>query len=93
MVAKVGYAMAFGQGALALLDGPCLALPAILGYTDDIGRWVGTVADPIRKYASVLHRIGVHEDREIRLLLAQVQLFADSETPSYWVILGHLKVP
>jgi hypothetical protein len=92
MLAKIGYAMAFTQAALARLDGPCLVLPAILGQTDDIGQWVGTVTEPIRKYPSVLHRIALHEDREKQLLLAQVQLFADSETPSYWVILGHLKV-
>ncbi len=92
MLAKVGYAMAFAQAALARLDGPCLALPAILGHTDDIGQWVGTATEPIRKYPSVLHRIALHEDREKQLLLAQVQLFADSETPSYWVVLGRLKV-
>ncbi len=93
MLAKIGYAMAFAQAVLTRLDAPCLVLPAILGQTDDIGQWVGTLIDPVRKYAGVLHRIAIHEDRDKQLLLAEVQLFADSETPTYGVILGRLKVP
>jgi len=49
------------------------------------------LTDPIRKYHGLLHRIEIHEYRERRLLLAEVQLFSNSETPSYGVILGQLK--
>jgi hypothetical protein len=91
MLAKIGYAMAVAQGAESLIDGGCPALPSILGEDDDIGRWVGTLTDPIRNYPGLLHRIAIHEDRDKGLLLAEIQLFADSETPSYGVILGRLR--
>ena len=85
--------MAFAVGALHRLEGPSSVIPSILGKVDDIGRWVGTPTDPIRRYPGLLHRIFIREDRERRLLLAEVQLFSNSETPSYGVILGHLKEP
>jgi len=92
MIAKIGYSMAFADGTLSRLDGPCLVRPAIIERPDEIGRWVGTLTDPIRKYPGLLHRIAMREDREKQLLFAEVQLFADSETPSYGVILGRLKM-
>ncbi len=91
MIAKIGYAMAFAEGALSRVDGPSPVLPAILGEVDDIGRWVGTLTEPIRKYPGLLHRIAIREDLDRRLIVAEVQLFADSETPSYGVILGCVK--
>lgn len=90
MLAKIGYAMAVAQGAESRLDGPSPVLPSMLGELDDIGRWVGTLTDPIRKYPGTLHRIAIREDHAKGLLLAEVQLFSDSETPSYGVILGNL---
>lgn len=43
MLAKIGYAWAAAEGQLAAIDGVPLVVPAILGKTDDIGRWVGTL--------------------------------------------------
>jgi hypothetical protein len=40
-----------------------------------------------------LHRLAIREDRERLLLFGEVHLFAESKTPSYEVILGHLKGP
>ena len=91
MIAKIGYAFACAEGAIKDLDGTPLVLPAILGETDDIGRWVGTLTRPSMKHPGTLHRIVIHHDRERGLLCAEVQLFSDSETPSYCVILGKLK--
>lgn len=90
MIAKIGYAMAVAEGKLGRIDGPCPVLPSILGEVDDIGRWVGILPKPIRKYPGLLHRIDIHEDQKQGILVAEVQLFADSETPSYGVILGQL---
>lgn len=91
MLAKIGYAMAVAEGAQKRLDGASPILSSILGDIDDIGRWVGTLPDPIRTYPGLLHRIALREDRNKGLLLAEIQLFADSETPSYEVILGALR--
>jgi hypothetical protein len=90
MIAKIGYAYACAEGAISDLDGDPFVLPAILGRRDEIGRWVGTLTKPIEAFPGVLHRIAVHHDWEHRLLIAEVQLFSDSETPSYGVVLGNL---
>jgi hypothetical protein len=91
MISKIAYGMAFARGDIDRIEGPSPVIPSILGDVDDIGRWVGTLTGPIRKYPGLLHRVEIHEDRERRLLIAEVQLFSNSETPSYGVMLGHLK--
>jgi len=91
MIAKIAYGMAVAEGSIDALDGKPLLLDAILGGKDEIGRWVGTLTKPIERFKGLLHRILVHEDREKGLLIGEVQLFADSETPSYGVIIGKLK--
>jgi hypothetical protein len=91
MLGKIAYAYAFAEGQIAKLDGPSPILPSVLGRVDDIGRFVGTLTQPNRKYPGMLHRLSVAEDRERGLLCCEIQLFADSETPSYGVILGPLK--
>jgi len=91
MLAKIGYAMAVAQYQAELINGSPYVLPAILGTSDDIGRWVGTLTKPIQKHPGVLHRVDIMKDEERGVLAAEVQLFADSETPAYGVILGELK--
>lgn len=91
MIAKIAYAFAYAEGALNDMEGETFVLPAILGEKDEIGRWVGTLTDPLKSHLGTLHRIVIHHERERRLLCAEVQLFSDSETPSYGVILGRLK--
>ncbi len=66
-------------------------LPAILGEKDDIGQWVGTITEPIISSKYHLHRVLVHRDIEKGLLIGDVQIFSDSETPRYGVILGQLE--
>jgi hypothetical protein len=90
MLAKIGWAMAVAEGVQDRVEEPSPILRAIRGEVDDIGQWVGTLTGPIRKYPGVLHRVLVHEDRDKEMLIAEIQLFADSETPSYGVILGRL---
>jgi len=91
LIAKIGYAMAVAQGQANLIDGQPFVLPEILGESDDIGRWVGTLTKPITKHPGVLHRADIRKDEKNGLLVAEVQLFADSETPAYGVLLGRLK--
>ena len=91
MIAKIAYAFAYAEGAMNDMDGEPFVLPAILGEKDDVGRWVGTLTDAPKSHPGTLHRIEVHHDRARGLLCAEVQLFSDSETPSYGVLLGRLK--
>lgn len=90
MLAKIGFATAYAEGALTRIDEPCPVIPAILGDAEDIGNWVGTMTGVYRKYPNLLHRVALHEDLERNLLVAEVQLFASSGTPSYGVVLGTL---
>ncbi|MBU0620708.1 MAG: hypothetical protein KJ795_02565 [Gammaproteobacteria bacterium] len=91
MIAKIAYSFAYAEGAMNDMYGESFVLPAILGERDEIGRWVGTLSDAPRTHPGTLHRIEVHHDRQRGLLFAEVQLFSDSETPSYGVILGRIK--
>lgn len=91
MIAKIAYAFATAEQAIQDLEGKPFILPAILGQKDEIGRWVGTLTKPLESHESKLHRIEIHYDRDKGLLIGEVQLFADSQTPSYGVILGKLK--
>lgn len=91
MLAKIAYCYAVKTDTLNKLDGPCLVLPAILGQNNDIGHWVGTLNGPLRTYPGLLHRLVIHQDQEKGFLIAEVQLFAHSQTPSYCVVLGRLR--
>jgi len=88
VIGKIAYAFAFAEGAVDELDGPSSVIPAILGQSEEIGRWVGTRAAP-RSWPDELHRLVLH--REEGWLVGEVQLLADCETPSYGVVLGRLK--
>jgi hypothetical protein len=90
-IAKIGYSYAVAEGALERIHGKPLLLDSLLGRTDDIGRWVGTLTLPLQSHPGLLHRLSIHEDYEKKLLIVEVQLFADSQTPSYGVVVGHLK--
>lgn len=93
MLAKIGYANAFGRGLEMGVVDPFPQIPpivsSILGTTDDIGMWVGTFPKPPEIHEGVLHRINLStlSGRE-DILVTEVQIFADSETPCYGVILG-----
>jgi hypothetical protein len=91
MLAKIGFATAYGEDALARIEEPSPVIRAILGEASDIGYWVGTMTGAYRKYPGLLHRVALHEDLDRGLLVAEVQLFANSGTPSYAVVLGTLR--
>jgi len=57
MLAKIAYAWAAAEGQLNALDGESPVLSAILGKTDDIGRWVGTLDRPSSGANNALHNL------------------------------------
>ncbi|ACY49020.1 hypothetical protein [Rhodothermus marinus] len=56
MIAKIAYAMAAAENQLSLLK-EVTVRSAILGETDDIGRWVGTLTRPLQAHKGTLHRV------------------------------------
>jgi hypothetical protein len=91
MLAKIAYSYAFAEGALNALAGESVVLPSILGERDEIGLWVGMIDSSLIAREGVLHRLALIEDREHGFLMVEVQLFSNSQTPNYHVILGRLK--
>ena len=91
LIAKIAYASAVAEGWVDFLDGEPSLIPAILGERDEIGRRVGTITKPLQAHEGMLHVIVPHLDQESGKLIVEVQLFADSPTPSYGVIIGDLK--
>jgi len=90
MIAKIGYAMAYADGSLARLTKRFPVVPAILGETNDIGRWVGSYTDAPPTYTGLLHHLIGREFNERGVFVYEVQLFADSQTPCYTVVLGEV---
>ena len=90
LIAKIGYAHAFAEGALDQLEVSNAVVPAILGQ-EGIGQWVGTLGGPYPKYPGVLHRVALRVHKEAHLFMAEVQLFASSAAPAYGMVLGMLK--
>ena len=91
LIAKIAYASAVAEGWIDYLDGKPSLIPAILGKRDEIGHWVGTITKPLQAHEGMLHVIVPHLDQMRGKLIVEVQLFADSPTPSYGVIIGDLK--
>ena len=91
LTAKIGYAQAVGSGAIDPSLGRPAVVSSILGEVDEIGRWIGTVAEPRFREPSVLHQATVQADLKNNLLIARVQYLTIVGTPVYGVILGNLK--
>lgn len=91
VIAKIAYGFAYAEGAIHDLDGRSPVLESILGKQDNVGDWVGMIDKPFEVHPDTLHRIELHHDKKRGLLLAEVQLFADSQTPTYLVVLGPLR--
>ena len=91
MVAKIAYSMAAATGALSLLRGASPIRDVILGKNTCIGDYVGTLTYPLSSQEGMLHRVAVMPDVKTGQLVADVQLFSDSDTPRYGVLLGELR--
>lgn len=83
MIAKIAHCYAYATRLITCPE-ESKVVPAILG-SDDIGRWVGMLDSSITAYPGVLHRLEAH--RSNGLVFVNVQLFADSETPTYAAVL------
>lgn len=91
MLAKTAYAAAHAYGLLSRLKNREELVHAMMHEPNIIGRFVGTVPEPYRKYPGVHHRISNHILPAHRILYSTVQIFASAGAPSYIVILGALK--
>lgn len=89
MIAKIGYGYACATGQTSRIDGSSPVVSCIRGMADDVGQWVFTENSRTVSYPGLLHRIVIHEIGGS--LVAEVHLFADSQTPRYGVVLGRLK--
>lgn len=87
LIAKVAYGFAVGCVGLDAILQPYV-VPAILGDSDDIGRWVGTPPVYEKTDASGLHAVTLEQRGQE--IWAYVRLFAQFHAPEYCVIVGSL---
>jgi hypothetical protein len=88
LIAKIAYTFVVADVGLDGIE-TAYVLPAILGQTDDLGRWLGCdgmeyITDP-RLLHGVSHVIVNGE------ILVRVRLFANSRAPEYVVVVGRLR--
>ena len=91
MIAKTAYANAYLHDQLRRLKNSAEFVQAMMNEPNTIGRFVGTVPEPYRKYPGLRHRNSIHIMPEHRELYSAVQLFSSTGAPSYIVVLGTLK--
>lgn len=88
MIAKIAYAYTVAKKGLDGF-GDEFVTPDILGERDTIGRWVGShPGRTLEPDSGLRHRLTVFEEEDRGLLLGEVRLLANSQTPSYLVVLG-----
>lgn len=75
------------EGLLPRLEDKEALVHSMLGAPNTLGRFVGTLPPPFKKYPGVHHRIAFRETAE-GLVVADIQLFASAGAPTYVVILG-----
>jgi hypothetical protein len=91
LIAKIALGYAEAAGALRQLATRSPVAASVLDRADEIGRWVGTSAPTASGPPGALHAVALRQDPEAGLLVADVQLFSDSRTPLYHVVLGELR--
>jgi hypothetical protein len=91
MLAKIAYSSLLAQmteqPSTSLVPDPDL-LSAMLGKSDDIGRWVGSLTKSFERHENHLHRVVFGTLNDGETVCAEVQIFADCGSPHYGVILG-----
>ena len=85
MIAKIAYSFGYAEGKINFRNQQFL--DSLLGKTNDIGRWVGIFPQEYAKHPGVLHRLAMKGNVETGFLQVDVQLFSESGTPTYSVIL------
>ncbi len=90
LVAKTAYANAYAHCQLHRLKNRPELVRSMIKEPNTIGRFVGTIPEPYKKYPGLQHRISIHVIPEHRVLYSTVQLFASAGAPSYIVVLGTL---
>jgi hypothetical protein len=90
MIGKIAYSYAVACVGLDAFE-EVFVRPMILGTADDAGRWVGTRESVGPKRVGELHHLELHFNQEQRLLVGEVHLLADSDTPSFNVVIGRLR--
>lgn len=88
MIGKIGVSYAIAELGLESFE-EVYPLPDIRGERDQIGRWVGTRRDrALEPRGGGLHRLAWGRSEEREEIAAEVQLFSDGPTPTYFVVVG-----
>ncbi len=86
MIGKIGYSHAVSELGLGGVEDLGI-VRSILGETNDIGCWAGTLRRAEPPVSNLLHRLKLLE-LEQNILVCEVQLFANSPSPTYVAVVG-----
>lgn len=90
MIAKIGVSYAIAEVGLETFE-EVYPLADLRGERDQIGRWVGTRQDrALEPRGGGLHRLARGRSEERDEIAAEVQLFSDGPTPTYFVVVGRM---
>lgn len=88
LIAKIAYTFVVADVGLQGIE-TAYVVPAILGQTDDIGRWVGCDGTEYLTDPSYFH--GVAQQIVDGEIIVRVRLFARYRAPEYVVVVGRLR--
>lgn len=90
MVGKIGYSFAVAELGLGEIEDLGI-VSSILGETNDIGHWVGTLRREEMAIPGPTHRLSLTVVEPQNIIVSEVQLFANSSAPTYCAVVGRLK--
>jgi len=91
MIGKIALSSVYGTGEIDLVQDPSGLANAIIGKTNDIGRWVGTSNGTLINCPNLFHLTATQKHQKTGLLIVYVKLFAHWPLPVYCVVIGKLK--
>ena len=91
LLAKIALGMAYATGAVAELTEVSPLRGLILGTDNRIGDYVGSMTDELSSHTGQIHRVAIFVHDETGYLVADIQLFSESMSPRYAVVIGNTR--
>ena len=91
LLAKIALGMAYATGAIAELKEVSPLRGLILGTDNRIGDYIGSMTDELSAHPGQIHRVAIFVDDRTGYLVADIQLFSQSMSPRYAVVIGSTK--
>ena len=91
LLAKIALGMAIATGAIDEIDEPSPLREIVNGTNPCVGDYIGSMTEDLTAYPGHLHRIAIFVDEKTGYLVADIQLFSESPSPRYAVVIGRAR--